>query len=159
MKYTKEKLEIVIKNSFSVREVIFKLGLKEAGGNYANIRKLISKFEIDTSHFRGPLWNKGKTFLTDDRIKSKYSIKEILTTNSPVGNERLKRILFNENLIEHKCCECGNIGEWNGKQLVLELDHINGIKNDNRLSNLRILCPNCHSQTPTFRKKKSSIKK
>jgi Zn finger protein HypA/HybF involved in hydrogenase expression len=159
MKYNKELLEPIIKNSKSNREVILKLGLKEAGGNYATIKRLIIKFGLDVSHFTGPLWNKGFNSFSDERIKSKYSLDEIFSENSLISNDRLKQILFSEKLIENKCCECGNNGEWLGKPISLELDHINGVNNDNRIINLRILCPNCHSQTPTFRKKKSSLKK
>lgn len=158
MKYTKEMLEPIINNSKSVRETILTLGLKDAGGNYKTIKKLITKYEIDVSHFYGPLWNKGQTFLTDKRIKSKYSIDGMFSSNSLVSNDRLKKIILSEGLLENKCCSCGNEGEWMGKPLTIELDHINGVNNDNRIENLRFLCPNCHSQTPTFRKKKSSIK-
>lgn len=158
MKYTKEKLEPIIISSKSVREVISKLGLKDAGGNYKTIKQLIVKFELDVSHFHGPLWSKGKTFLTDKRIKTKYTLDEVFSVGSKVSNERLKSLLISEYSFEYKCCECGNTGEWNGKVLSLELDHINGNSEDNRLENLRIMCPNCHSQTSTFRKKKSSIK-
>lgn len=63
----------------------------------------------------------------------------------------LKKKLIEEGYIENVCVECGNEGEWNNKPITLELDHINGDRFDNRLENLRILCPNCHSQTPTFR--------
>ncbi len=161
MKYTKEKLEILTKESFSIREVMLKLGLKEAGGSHYHIKKLITNFGIDITHFRGCLWSKGKTILSDSRIKGKYSLDEMLTTDSPVGNDRLKRLLLTENIIEYKCVgiNCGNDGNWNGNKLILELDHINGVHNDNRLENLRFLCPNCHSQTPNFRKKKNTGKK
>jgi hypothetical protein len=157
MKYTKEKLKPIIDSSFSVREVILKLGLKDAGGNYNSIKNIINKYEFDTTHFRGQLWSKGNTSLNDKRIKSKYSsIDEIFKTNSTVGNERIKRILISENLIKNKCGgkNCNVIDNWNGKKIILELDHINGVNNDNRIKNLRLLCPNCHSQTPTFRRKK-----
>jgi 5-methylcytosine-specific restriction endonuclease McrA len=65
--------------------------------------------------------------------------------------------LINEGIKEHKCELCG-ITEWNGKPAPIELDHINGKHTDNRIENLRILCPNCHAQTPTWRKSKSSLK-
>ena len=87
-------------------------------------------------------------------IKSKIKTEDILVKNSSFSRCQLKARLIRDNILEYKCAVCNNTGEWLGKQLSLELDHINGIHNDNRLINLRILCPNCHSQTPTFRKKK-----
>lgn len=63
----------------------------------------------------------------------------------------LKKKLIEEGYIEDVCVECGNDGEWNRKPITLELDHINGDRYDNRLENLRVLCPNCHSQTPTYK--------
>lgn len=62
----------------------------------------------------------------------------------------LKRRLINEKKLNYKCALCGNTGGWNNKKLVLQLDHINGDHKDNRIENLRLLCPNCHSQTETF---------
>jgi len=62
--------------------------------------------------------------------------------------------LIVEGLLENKCVECGLLPEWNEKTLVLHLDHINGDRKDNRLENLRLLCPNCHSQTPTYARQK-----
>ena len=93
-------------------------------------------------------------------LKSKVKMVDILSnkvtfTDGPL----LRKRLIHEGLIEDKCCECNNLGYWNNNPLTLELDHINGDNNDNRLENLRLLCPNCHSQTPTFRKKKSSLNK
>lgn len=68
--------------------------------------------------------------------------------------QRVKERLLQEGILKEQCTECGVGNEYNGKPLVLELDHINGKRNDHRLKNLRILCPNCHSQTPTFRGRK-----
>lgn len=78
-------------------------------------------------------------------------MKEILIENSPYSNIRsLKNRLIKENYLEYKCEKCGNKGEWLGKKLTLQLDHINGKNNDHRIENLRFLCPNCHAQTSTY---------
>jgi len=66
------------------------------------------------------------------------------------------RIIFDK-LIDYKCSSCGNEGEWRGERLSLQLEHINGISNDNRLKNLTFLCPNCHSQTKTYAGRKNKI--
>ncbi len=88
-------------------------------------------------------------------FKSKVPLEDIITNKVPFSdNTSLKKRLIHEGLMINECDECGNDGVWNDKPITLELDHKNGDRFDNRLKNLRLLCPNCHSQTPTFRKKK-----
>lgn len=80
----------------------------------------------------------------------KKSIKKRISSLEDYSSRAsVRRAILKENLIEYKCSEC-NVKTWNGKILSLHLDHINGINNDNRLENLRFLCPNCHSQTETY---------
>jgi len=86
-------------------------------------------------------------------LKSKVELEDIITNKVKFSRHQLKKRLLHLGILEYKCCWCDNIGEWNGKPMSLELDHINGINDDNRLENLRILCPNCHSQTPTYKNK------
>ena len=93
---------------------------------------------------------KGKTIWSDDRVGRKFKKEEVFSSNSSTSTGSIKKIILAEKLIEYKCKECG-IFEWNEKKISLELDHINGKRNDHRLCNLRFLCPNCHSQTSTFR--------
>lgn len=89
----------------------------------------------------------------------KYSLEEILVENSSYLNlTRLKKRLLDAELLEYKCQICGNTGIWQGEELMLQLDHINGCHTDNRLKNLRFLCPNCHSQTETFSTRLSRAK-
>lgn len=75
---------------------------------------------------------------------------KVYTENSTFPRHRLKERLIRESKIPYSCQECGNNGNHNGKPLVLQLDHINGVNNDNRLENLRFLCPNCHTQQDTY---------
>lgn len=98
----------------------------------------------------GKAWNKGKTFFTDNRISSNIDKDLIFIKNSKANPFYLRKYVLMANLFEYKCKGCG-INKWQGKELVLELDHINGCRTDNRPENLRWLCPNCHSQTPNFR--------
>lgn len=141
--HTKEQIEILVRDSFTYAELQKKLGYNAKGGNvYKKLKSIITKYEIDVSHF------KGKSHGTSNNAKLR--LEEILIENSTYGNLRsLKSRLLKENKMVYSCVECG-IDDWNGKKLTLQLDHINGINNDNRLENLRLLCPNCHSQTKTF---------
>jgi Zn finger protein HypA/HybF involved in hydrogenase expression len=95
-------------------------------------------------------WSNGLDSANDNRIRSKYKYIA-LCENSNIHRGVLRNKIIKEGLILYKCSECGIINEWNGKKLVLELDHISGDSSDNRIENLRFLCPNCHSQTPTFK--------
>lgn len=84
-----------------------------------------------------------------NRAPNKFSLDEILSNKRPYQSYKLKLRLLNEGIKENKCEICG-ITEWNGKEINCQLDHVDGNKNNNELSNLRIICPNCHSQTETF---------
>lgn len=138
MKYTKELLEPIVKSSFSYAEVISRLGKKQAGGTQAHIIKTIKKYDIDTSHFKGKGWNKGKTF------PKKYTIEEYLSNKRFITSDALKKRLIKESLLDNKCYECG-LTEWKDTPIPLELHHIDCNHDNNNLNNLTILCPNCHA--------------
>jgi hypothetical protein len=146
-RWTQNQLQNAVKISRSVRQVIEKLGLVPAGGNYVQIQKYLKLWKINTKHFTGMGWNKGLQFKPNPAVP----IESILKKNSTYQSYKLKRRLFIEGFKKQKCEFCG----WSKKSIdgrvPLELDHINGDRFDNRLNNLQILCPNCHSLQPTHR--------
>lgn len=85
--------------------------------------------------------------------------EEVFVCNSLYSRNHLKKRIIDERLLPYTCAECSNNGQHNGKKLSLQLDHINGISDDNRLENLRFLCPNCHSQTETYAGKSTKGKR
>lgn len=137
-----------VKDSKSVAAVIKKLGLKPAGGNYQTVNNKIKELNLDTSHFTGQGWN----------IELKFKpiiakpLKDILVKECNYQSYKLAKRLIKEGYKECKCEIC-NLTEWLGKPIKLELHHINGVHTDNRLENLQLLCPNCHSYTDNYRGK------
>ncbi len=146
-RWTKENLRNAVNKSKSYRNVIKLLGLEPAGGNYDQIKKYVREYGFSVEHFIGKAWNKGKKFDFKPIIK----LEDILIKDSTYQSFKLKKRLFAGNLKKPQCEEC----EWaklsKDGRLPLELDHINGDRHDNRLMNLRVLCPNCHSLQPTHR--------
>ena len=140
-RWTEEQLKTAAKRSTSVRQVLHLLGLKEAGGNYSQIKKYVDFYKVNISHFTGPGWSKGMKGIGKPRIP----MEKILVKNSTYQSYKLKKRLFAVNLKQPKCEECGWAQRNSDGYLPLELDHINGDHMDNRLENLRVLCPNCHS--------------
>ena len=148
-----DELKDVVKHSDTLRKILEYFDIPAKGGNYKTLKTRLLKEKIDFSHI--PLGNNsnlGKKFK-----KEKIPLEQLLIENSNHSRGTLKKRLIEDNLIEYKCSECGLIDEWNDKPIVLQLEHKNGVYNDNRLENLCFLCPNCHSQTNTFAGK--SLKK
>lgn len=138
-----EDFQELIQNASSYAECCRALGYNINGGHGSDmIKRRCAELNISTEHF-----SHSKAIAK----KAKYRMEEILVENSNYKNiTRLKIRLVNEGYLEYKCSKCGNTGEWNGEPLVLELEHKNGNHSDHRIENLTFLCPNCHSQTPTY---------
>jgi hypothetical protein len=149
-KYTKEVLVPIVAESLSIAEVLRKFKLNFSGGNHYNISKHIKEYGISTAHFTGCGHLKGKTH----NWNTKIPLSEILIENFTGSRHNLKRRLIKEGLLVYQCDKCG-ISEWCGKKLSLDLHHINGNPVDNRLENLQLLCPNCHSITDSYCGRKS----
>jgi hypothetical protein len=138
--WTDQQLIEAVAESFSWGAVIRKLGLCEAGGTYTFIQKVATQLGIDSLHFKGKVWNKGKKF---PGIIARQ-LSQYLILNGPlIATTKLKRRLWQANLKQRACESCG-ITTWLGKPAPLELHHKNQNPRDNRIENLSILCANCH---------------
>ena len=141
--FSKEEIEEIVKNSYSNREVARKLGYQQdGGGTMASLKKMYSELNISTEHFKGKGWNKGN-----------YNY-DVFTVNSKKKAGKSTTISLIA-LRGRKCENCG-LTEWLGEPINLEVHHIDGNRSNNELDNLKLLCPNCHSYTPNFRKRKQN---
>ncbi|WP_205856969.1 HNH endonuclease signature motif containing protein [Phytoactinopolyspora endophytica] len=147
MKYTREMLIEAVKSSKSVAGVLRHLGMRQSGGSHAHISRRIKQLGIDTTHFTGQAHNKGRP------PRNRLTWHEILVVR-PLGSRRAEAHRLRRALIEsgrqYRCEACGLGNSWNGNRLTLHVDHISGDCDDCRAENLRFLCPNCHTQTPTW---------
>lgn len=145
--FTKEELEKAVNKSFSMAETHRNLNIYyHSGAGYKILKKQINDYNINTSH-----WNSFKSLTQNFK---KTPTEELLIENSTFSVTNLKKRLVKEELLQWKCyesnCPLHTNPLWKQKSITFQLDHINGNRTDNRLENLRLLCPNCHSQTSTF---------
>lgn len=152
-KFTQEQLAQAVLSSLSLRTVLNKLGITEAGGNYQTIKKAIEYCKLDASHFTGRGHLKGKS-----HNFKKRPIEKICVYGKHENTYNLKNRLILEKIKEEKCERCNHC-EWQGSKIPLELHHIDGDKKNNQLSNLDLLCPNCHALTDNYRGKNIKIRK
>lgn len=142
LRFTIEQMEAALRDSVSIAECLRKLGVNPAG-QYRVFRYCARVYEISLDHLRGRAHGTTRTY-------SNVPLEEILVENSHYADNRsLKKRLVREGIFSYCCAECG-LNSWCGKDIVLRLDHVNGDCFDYRLENLRLLCPNCDSQQPTF---------
>jgi hypothetical protein len=154
-RWSDDQLASLVPLSGSIREVIIGLGLIPAGGNYKHVGRRIAELGLSTDHFHGKGWNKGWAF---DPRKPVTPLEKWLVYGSSVQSFTLKRRLFKVGLKSPKCELCGWCSVSIDGRIPVELDHINGDNSDNRIENLRILCPNCHSLQPTHRGKNKKVR-
>lgn len=142
-KLSKEEIQEKVNDCNSISDMLVAFGYNRSSGSMGKVMKeVIQEYNIDISHFRP---------FRRTHQKPKYTLDEILVPNSPYTNiSQLKKRILKAGLLKYECECCGNAGEWNGKPLVLQLDHRDGDHSNHSIENLRFLCPNCHSQTDTF---------
>lgn len=147
---TDEEFAQAVAESLSVAQVLGRIGLVPAGGNYKTVQARIRRLGLDTEHFTGKGWNQGSRYRRFGKV---VSLTELLVENSTYAfTHGLRQRLLKEGLKTHRCEQCG-LTEWLGRPIALELHHVNGRRDDHRLINLQLLCPNCHAQTSSYRGK------
>jgi len=152
-RFTREELSEAIARSYSWAETLRRLQYRSAGGNWLTAKKYASLWAIPTEHF------------DPDRVRSAAlrrsavprPLKEILVEHSAYSRHHLKRRLFAEGVKERRCELCGQGETWRGSRMALILDHVNGVPDDNRLENLRIVCPNCAATFDTHCARKNRL--
>ncbi len=139
-----DRLITIITQSRSFSDVLRSVGLKVKGGNIATLKRRLLADGIDFRSLANPEVRRRRG------VGDSRPLEEVLVQGSAYSRRALKGRLLKCGLLKEACAECGLGPVWQGKRLVLALDHINGVSDDNRIENLRLICPNCHSQTSTF---------
>jgi hypothetical protein len=152
--WTDEQLIIAVKANRSYAAVIKQIGLVPAGGNYDQVQRITKELGLDTSHFTGMGWNIGLIH----RPNPPMPLEQMLVADRATQSYSLKKRLYAEGFKKPECEICGWAKVSPDGRIPVELDHVNGIHSDNRLENLRILCPNCHSLQLTHRGRNKKVR-
>jgi 5-methylcytosine-specific restriction endonuclease McrA len=150
---TREQLEPMVRGAKSFAQILRMLSLPEVGRPHHDLKRRVAALGLDTNHFRGSGWSRGETRESHPSVERSIAARSLsdddaFSATSTVSGKNLKARLLRKGWV-YACQICG-VFEWHGTPLSLHVDHINGLHYDNRLENLRFLCPNCHSQTPTY---------
>lgn len=145
----RNELQELVSRSNSISDIMRKLGYKSVGGTFKVMKDRLLREGFDVSHITfGRNSNKGKKF-NFSRTKEE-AIEDLFVLSSSCDPSTIRRYVSKYELLGNNCKECGVGREWNNMKLTLQIDHIDGDRNNNQLVNLRLLCPNCHSQTKNF---------
>jgi hypothetical protein len=152
-RYTEQQVREAVASARSLAEALRILGLRAAGGNHRTLHRLIERYGISTDHM-DPRWA-----LRRPRRESATPLTEILVEGSTYHRGHLKQRLYDEGVKARRCELCGQGEEWHGESMALILDHINGVPTDNRIENLRIVCPNCAATLATHCGRQNKIQR
>ncbi|MEU1512224.1 HNH endonuclease signature motif containing protein [Streptomyces sp. NPDC005811] len=147
VKWTKEILESAVAASTNMSEVLRHLGLEVVGGHHTHISRRIKAYGLGTSHFQGQT-RRGKPWRP--RTPEGLLVEQPAVTARRIPSDRLKWAMTTTGVAE-QCALCGTEAIWRDRPLPLEVDHIDGDWRNNRIENLRFLCPNCHSTKDSYR--------
>lgn len=142
-RYSEADVRAAIASACSLTEALRLLGLRPAGGNHQTLRRLIERYDISIEHF-GPGWIR-----RGPRDGGPIPLDQVMVEHSTYSRKRLKQRLYDTGLKPRRCELCGQGELWHGRLMSLILDHINGVPTDNRLGNLRVVCPNCAATLDT----------
>jgi hypothetical protein len=152
-RYSEQQVRDAVGAAPSMAQALRRLGLRPAGGNLATLKKLIAAYGISTEHF-DPNW-----MIRTGVVRRAMPLERVLVQDSTYDRGKLKQRLYESGLKHRRCELCGQGEEWRGARMGLILDHINGVPDDNRLENLRIVCPNCAATLETHCARKNRIKR
>lgn len=142
--WTDEAVRAAVAAGLSAAASLRSLGTPQSSSAQRVLLRRIAVLGISTEHWTGQAWSRGR------RLGRREPLEALLVDGRTLGTDRLRRRLLEDGVLPHACVSCQR-SEWRGRPIPLELDHINGNRRDNRLENLRLLCPNCHAQTETYR--------
>jgi 5-methylcytosine-specific restriction endonuclease McrA len=144
------ELQKLLDESNSIIEVLEKLGMSKYCGNHRPLLKRIEKSNLSTSILYENRNKSRNLHMKTLKINNTTPIENVFIKGSEKSSSDIRRVVLRNKLLPYVCNKCNNIGKWMGEEITLQIDHIDGDRKNNELSNLRFLCPNCHSQTDTF---------
>jgi len=146
LKCSAADIAAAVRQSYSIAGVLRLLNLRVAGGNYPTIKLAIRAMNLDVSHWTGQGHRKGSRI----PVVMPRPLAVMLRRDTVICSSKFRKRLVKEGVLEERCANCG-LNEWLGRPMPLELDHIDGDRYNQEIDNLRLLCPNCHALTPTYR--------